>query len=103
MLIIDLAYFWLKISSRFDRFRRSPVQSCGVQRIPQWPARSTHNSTDGLRIIRVAEDFGWALDDATVRSDFAELAQAVEAMRVCSQMGRAGRCFPGCDFEVNGG
>ena len=63
MLIIDLACFWLKISRRFDRFRRSPVQSCGVQRTPQWSARSTHNTTDGLRIIRVAEDFGWALDD----------------------------------------
>jgi hypothetical protein len=23
--------------------------------------------------------------------------------RVCSQMGRAGRCFPGCYFEVNEG
>jgi hypothetical protein len=24
-------------------------------------------------------------------------------LRVCSQTGRAGRCFPGCYFEVNGG
>jgi hypothetical protein len=24
-------------------------------------------------------------------------------LRVCSQRGRAGRCFPGCYFEVNGG
>ena len=24
-------------------------------------------------------------------------------LRVCSQRGRAGRCFPGCYFEVNEG
>jgi hypothetical protein len=27
----------------------------------------------------------------------------INRLRICSQTGRAGRCFPGCYFEVNEG
>jgi hypothetical protein len=31
------------------------------------------------------------------------LPALVTGLRICSQTGRAGRCFPGCYFEVNEG
>jgi hypothetical protein len=42
-----------------------------------------------------------ALDSAGCVAD--NRAYVFAALRVCSQRGHAGRCFPGCYFEVNGG
>ena len=46
----------------------------------------------------------WFLAEfAIVATDLAEVIGTAIGLRVCSQTGRASRCWPGCYFEVNEG
>jgi hypothetical protein len=63
MLIDNPASLWLRIAQRCRRFRRSAIRLFNVRITPHRSVVPLNHPTEGLRIIRIAEDFGWTLDD----------------------------------------
>jgi CBS domain-containing protein len=61
----------------------------------------TKNGIGAVLVLDSSGDIHGILSERDIVNGLS--GQGADALRVCSQTGHAGRCFPGCYFEVNGG